>query len=83
MERGVHTWYQACCRTSRKARTWKARQVRIWVRTEKSSGAEMSPEGGRWDTSSLQAGFRLTGEEKEEGKEEGPVSFHWFSHLVS
>ena len=41
--------------------TWKARQMRIWVITEKSSGAEMRPEGGDCGTSSVHAGFKLTG----------------------
>ena len=38
--------------------------MRIWVITEKSSGAEMRPEGGGLDTSSFHAGFRLTGVEE-------------------
>jgi hypothetical protein len=58
---GVHCSYQGCCWTQRKGRTWKARQMRIWVRTEKSSGAEMRPEGGGRGTSSFHAGFKLTG----------------------
>jgi len=61
LESGVQTWYQGCWRTSRKASTWKARQVRICVSTEKSRGAEIRLAGGRWDTRSLHAGFRLTG----------------------
>lgn len=61
---GVHVSYQLCCRTKRKARTWKTRQVRIWVRTEQSSGPEIRLDGGRRHTSSFHAGFRLT----EDGK---------------
>lgn len=58
---GVHISYQLCCFTRRKDRTWKKRQVRIWVRTEKSSGPDMRLDGGRRHTSSFHAGFRLTG----------------------
>lgn len=59
-ETGVHISYQLCCRTNRKARTWKTKQVMIWVRTEHSKGPEIRLEGGRRHTSSFHAGFRLT-----------------------
>lgn len=36
--------------------------MRIWVSTENSRGPEISPDGGRRDTSSFQAGFKLTEE---------------------
>lgn len=61
---GVQVSYQLCCRTQTKARTWKARQVRIWVRTEQSRGPEMRLDGGRRHTSSSHAGFRLTEDAK-------------------
>lgn len=41
--------------------------MRIWVSTENSRGPEIRPDGGRRDTSSFQAGFKLT-EEKGERK---------------
>lgn len=34
--------------------------MRIWVSTENSRGPEIRPDGGRQDTSSFQAGFKLT-----------------------
>lgn len=36
--------------------------MRIWVSTENSRGPEIRPDGGRRDTSSFHAGFRLTEE---------------------
>lgn len=59
---GVQTVYQDCCRTQRNVMVWKPKQMRIWVSTEKSRGPEIRPDGGRRDTSSFQAGFRLTEE---------------------
>jgi len=61
---GVHVSYQLCCCTKRKAKTWKTRQVRIWVRTEQSSGPEIRLDGGRRHTSSFHDGFRLTDNRK-------------------
>lgn len=62
---GVHTVYQGCCWTQRNVKIWKPKQMRIWVSTESSKGTEMRPDGGRHDTSSFHAGFRLTEEDQE------------------
>lgn len=59
-ESGVQTVYQGCSLTQRNAMVWKPKQMRIWVSTEKSKGPEIRPEGGRRDTNSFHAGFRLT-----------------------
>lgn len=65
---GVQTVYHGCCRTQRNVTVWKPKQVRIWVSTENSRGPEIRPDGGRRDTSSFHAGFRLT--EEEQGQRE-------------
>lgn len=57
---GVQTLYQGCCLTQRNVQIWKPKQMRIWVSTENSRGPEIRPDGGRRDTSSFHAGFRLT-----------------------
>lgn len=49
---------------------WKPKQMRICVSTENSRGPEIRPDGGRRDTSSFHAGFRLT----EEGEVEQECS---------
>lgn len=69
-ECGFQTVYQGCCRTQRNVMVWKPKQMRIWVSTENSRGPEIRPDGGRRDTNSFHAGFRLTEEEKEEEEEE-------------
>lgn len=74
---GVHFSYQLCCCTKRKATTWKTRQVRIWARTEKSSGAEIRLDGGRRRTSSFHAGFRLTDDREEQHHFSGDL-ITWF-----
>lgn len=66
---GVQTEYQGCCRTQRNVTVWKPKQMRIWVSTENSRGPEIRPDGGRRDTSSFHAGFRLT--EEEQGGKDG------------
>lgn len=63
--RGVHTEYHGCCWTQRNAKIWKPKQMRIWVSTENSRGPEIRPDGGRQDTSSFHAGFKLTEEKRE------------------
>lgn len=65
--RGVQVVYHDCCWTQRNVKIWKPKQMRIWVSTENSKGPEIRPDGGRRDTSSFHAGFRLT-KEKEEWK---------------
>lgn len=62
--RGVHTEYHGCCWTQRNAKIWKPKQMRIWVSTENSRGPEIRPDGGRRETSSFHAGFRLTEERR-------------------
>lgn len=70
---GVHTEYHGCCWTQRKAKIWKPKQMRIWVSTENSRGPEMRPDGGRRDTSSFHAGFKLTEEKRESKKKNQPL----------
>lgn len=57
---GVHTVYQGCCLTHKKVKVWKPKEMRICVITDISNGAEMRPDGGRQETKSFQAAFRLT-----------------------
>lgn len=57
---GVHTVYQCCCLTQKKVKLWKPKEMRIWVITDISKGAEISPDGGRQETNSFHAAFRLT-----------------------
>lgn len=57
---GVHTVYQVCCLTQKKVKIWKPKQMRICVITDISKGAEMRPDGGRQETNSFHAAFRLT-----------------------
>lgn len=61
------TSYQGCSRTKKNATAWKPKQMRIWVSTENSKGAEIKPEGGRRGTNSFHAGFKLT-KRKKNGK---------------
>lgn len=61
---GFQTVYHGCCLTQRNVKVWKPKQMRIWVSTENSRGPEIRPEGGRRDTSSFHAGFRLTEQEQ-------------------
>lgn len=65
---GVQTVYHGCCRTQRNVTVWKPKQMRIWVSTENIRGPEIRPDGGRRDTSSFHAGFRLTEEEQGQGE---------------
>lgn len=65
---GVQTVYQGCCLTKRKVKIWKPKQMRIWVSTESNKGAEIRPDGGRHDTRSFHAAFRLTKEHRETKK---------------
>lgn len=57
---GSHTVYQGCCLTKRKVKIWKPKQMRICVITDSSKGAEIRPDGGRQETNSFHAAFRLT-----------------------
>lgn len=57
---GVHTVYQGCCLTHKKVKVWKPKEMRICVITDISKGAEMRPDGGRQETKSFHAAFRLT-----------------------
>lgn len=57
---GLHTVYQGCCLTHMKVKIWKPKQMRICVITDSSKGAEIRPDGGRQETNSFQAAFRLT-----------------------
>lgn len=61
---GDQVVYQGCCWTQRNVTVWKAKQMRIWVSTENNRGPEIRPDGGRRDTSSFHAGFRLTEKDK-------------------
>lgn len=57
---GVHSVYQCCCLTQKKVNIWKPKEMRICVITDVSKGAEIRPEGGRQETKSFHAAFRLT-----------------------
>lgn len=77
---GVQISYQLCCCTKTKARTWKPRHVRIWVRTEQSRGPEMRLDGGWCLTSTFHAGFRLTEDGKKPCRHLTPHQFIQVSH---
>lgn len=57
--------YQGCSLTQKKVNIWKPKQMRICVITDSSKGAEIRPDGGRLETSSFHAAFRLTAKGRE------------------
>lgn len=66
---GVHTVYQGCSLTHKKVTIWKPKQMRICVITDISKGAEMRPDGGRQETNSFHAAFRLTAKRHDKEKQ--------------